>query len=232
MNRIIFEKLDQLGYQSNEAFKTLRTNIQFCGSDLKTIMLTSSIPNEGKSSVTFDLVRSMAENNKKVIFIDTDMRKSVIHGRYRVGMKVNGLSEYLSGQTELSDTIHETNVENMHIILAGQVPPNPAELLAGQRFQELLTNLRDQYDYVIIDTPPIGCVIDAAIVAEKCDGAMIVIESGSVSYKFVKNAKEQLEKSGCKILGAVLNKIKLEDSKQYGKYYGKYYGNYYAAENG
>ena len=226
MNRVIFEKLDEMKYQTNEVFKTLRTNIQFCGSDVKTIMMTSSIPNEGKSSVTFDLVRSMAQNNKQVIFIDTDMRKSVLYGRYRVSKKVTGLSEYLSGQTELEDTIHSTNIDNMDIVLAGQAPPNPAELLGGEKFQEMLTYLRNTYDYVVIDTPPIGCVIDAAIVAEKCDGAVIVIESGIVSHRFVQNAKEQIEKSGCKILGAVLNKIKIEDTKQYGTYYGKYYGKY------
>ena len=226
MNRITFKKLDEMDYQTNEAFKTLRTNIQFCGSDVKTIMMTSSIPNEGKSSVTFDLVRSMAQNNKQVIFIDTDMRKSVLYGRYRVSKKVTGLSEYLSGQTELEDTIHSTNIDNMDIVLAGQAPPNPAELLGGEKFQEMLTYLRNTYDYVVIDTPPIGCVIDAAIVAEKCDGAVIVIESGIVSHRFVQNAKEQIEKSGCKILGAVLNKIKIEDTKQYGTYYGKYYGKY------
>jgi len=220
-------KRNELDYRANEAYKTLRTNIQFCGDDIKVITFTSCTPNEGKSSVSFNLAISFAEVGKKVILIDADLRKSVLIGRYRVGEVEYGLTHYLSGQKELSDVVLHTDITNMDIIFSGSHCPNPAELLNHSRFNNMISKLREEYDYVIIDTPPLGSVIDSAIVAKISDGAVIVIEANAISYRFAQNVKEQLEKSNCKILGAVINKIPMEKNGYYGKYYGKYYSKYY-----
>ena len=159
--------------------------------------------------------------------IDTDIRKSVLVNRLGIDKPGKGLSEYLSGQCSLDECLYETNVENLHMILTGPVAPNPSELLGSDRFKKLIAKARETYDYVLIDCPPLGSVIDAAIVASAADGAILVIESDVISRRFALNIKQQLERSGCRILGAVLNKVEMEGKGYYGHYYGKYYKKYY-----
>ena len=226
MKKINFGKIDKLSYRSNESFKSLRTNIQFCGAGIKVILFTSCTPNEGKSNVSFNLAMSMAETGKKVLMIDADLRKSVLIGRYKVGAVDAGLTNYLAEQNTLEDILLQTDIENFDVIFAGPYAPNPAELLGGEIFQGMLEKLRGQYDYIFIDTPPLGSVIDAAIVATQADGAVLVIASHEISYRFAQSVKNQLEKSGCRILGAVLNKVVMQRKGYYGKYYGKYYDTY------
>lgn len=227
MQKINFEKIEALDFQSNEAFKTLRTNIQFCGEKVKVISFTSCLPNEGKSTMVFRLASSMGEAGKKVLMIDADIRKSVTVARYKTDKAAAGLSEYLTGQCRLEDCLCSTNLENMDIIFTGPVAPNPSELLGSSEFEELIAALRIKYDYIFIDCPPLGSIIDAAIVSTVSDGAVFVIEADVISYKFAQKVKQQLEKSGCKILGAVLNKVNMEGKGYYGKYYGRYYGRKY-----
>lgn len=224
-------------YRIKEAFKTLRSNIEFSGSDIRVIAITSCTPNEGKSSVAMEVAKSFAEAGSRTILIDADMRKSVLVGRYRTGAVRKGLSQSLIGRTVLEDAICETNVDNLYMIFAGPVPPNPSELLGDNLFEQMLQKLRENYDYIIIDTPPLGSVIDAAVVAKRCDGTVIVVENNTVSYRFVQKVKEQLDKTESRILGVVLNKVNLNSKGyygHYGRYYGKYYGQYYGnygAEN-
>lgn len=226
--KLTFEKLKKLDFVSNEAYKTLRTNITFCGEDVRVIAVTSSTPNEGKTNVTFNLARAFAEDNKRILFIDADIRKSVLEARLGADQEVKGLSHYLTGKAELKDIVYGTNVDHMDFIGTGPVAPNPSELLGNQKFQRLLEWARSEYQYVMIDCPPIGSVIDAAVVARQCDGAVYVIESEATSWRLAQRGKEQLEKTGCKILGAVLNKVEMSGKRYgYGKYYGKYYGRYY-----
>lgn len=229
MQQINLDGLRKLDYKSNEAYKSLRTNIRFCGSDVKVICITSSIPNEGKSNVSFQLAMSLAENGNRVLFLDADLRKSVMIGRYRPDTAVNGLTQYLTGQNELKEVIYKTNVEDMDIIFTGPIPPNPAELLGSTVFTEVLQQLRKVYDYIIIDSPPLGSVIDSAVIAEQCDGVVIVIEAGAISYKLVLKVKEQLHKGKVRILGVVLNKVntRLGEYKYYGRKYMKYQKEYY-----
>ena len=183
---------------------------------------------EGKSSVAFNLAKSMAEAGNKVVFVDTDLRKSVIAGRYKVSKATNGLSHYLCGQCKLEEVTYATNVPNLSMIFSGPVPPNPAELIGNRYFADMIAKLREENDYVIVDTPPLGSVIDSAIAAKVCDGAILVVAAKSTSYKFAQRVKEQLEKTGCRILGVVLNKVNMgERGGYYGKYYGKGYGSYY-----
>ena len=220
---INLDKITDLDFKTKEAYKTLRTNVQFCGNDVKIISLTSCVPNEGKSMVSFNLAISMAETGKKVLFIDADLRKSVLIGRYKINKAIKGLTQYLSGVEQLDDVRYSTNVKNMDLILSGPVPPNPAELLNNEKFTELLETARKEYDYVIIDTPPIGQVIDPAIVAQQTDGVIFLISQANISYKYAQKQIEQMRKSGCRILGAVLNKV---DPEEKGGYYGGYYGKY------
>lgn len=143
-------KTQKLDYSGAEAYKSLRTNLQFCGEDKKVIAITSCTPNEGKSSVTMNLAVSLADAGKKVLLIDADLRKSVLVGRTKVKESIKGLTHYLSKQAALIEVICATNVKNLHIVYAGPVPPNPAELLGGKHFRELLISLRKVYDLSLI----------------------------------------------------------------------------------
>lgn len=230
MQQIVLEKLNKLDYRSNEAYKTLRTNIQFCGSDVRLICFTSCLPDEGKSSVSFNLAVSIADTGKRVIYLDADLRRSATIGRYKPDQAVKGLTHFLSGLNPLEEILYETNIMNLDMIFTGPVPPNPAELLGSDLFIKLIRILREEYDYVIIDTPPLGSVIDSAIVAEHCDGVIMVIEANAIGYKLAQKVKKQLEKGNCRLLGAVLNKVQVKDNqyRYYGKKYKKYAKDYYS----
>ena len=235
MKQINFERIETLSSRSDEAYKTLRTNILFCSKETKVISFTSCLPNEGKSTVVFQLAVSMAEMGKKTLLIDADIRKSVLASRYQTDKKMQGLSEYLSDQCELGQCLYRSNIEHLDVIFTGKTAPNPSELLSSEKFKQLVAKLREDYDYILLDCPPLGSVIDAAIVSAAADGAVLVIEAENVSSKFAVGVKDQLEKSGCRILGVVLNKVEVKGKGyygyygKYGKYYHKYYGDYYGS---
>lgn len=222
-------KYQKLMYPVEEAYKSLRTNLFFCGREKKVIAITSCTPNEGKSTISLNLAMSLAEAKKKVILIDADLRNSTLMGKIHMLTEKDGLAYYLSGMTSYDELICTTDHEGLDMILTGGFPPNPAELLGESSFKTLLEKLRQKYDYVIVDTPPIGNVIDSAIIAEACDGLVMVVEANAISYRFAQRVKEQLEKTSCPILGVILNKVDPEE-QGYGKYgaYGKYgqYGRY------
>lgn len=227
--RLQFSKTSE-DYRVKEAFKTLRTNIEFSGEDVRVIAVTSCTPNEGKSSVAMEMAKAFAEAGNRTILIDADMRKSVLVGRYKTGAVRTGLVHCLVGRAKLEDVICKTNVKNFYIAFAGPVPPNPSELLGGPRFEAMIDTLKKVYKYIIIDTPPLGSVIDAAVVSKNCDGTVLVIENNAISNKFAQKVKEQLDKGGANILGVVLNKVDMSAKGyygHYGRYYGKYYGKYY-----
>ena len=194
-------------FYTQEAYKTLRTNLMFCGRDIQIIAVTSHWENEGKTTVVLNLARSLSELGKRVLVIDADMRKSVMAGRHTKAKNPAGLSEILTGLVKLSDGLYATQYENLHIIFSGKYPPNPVELLGGKYFPMLLDETRKVYDYVLIDTPPLGQVIDAAVLAPFCDGTLLVMESHLIRQKHAKAVINQLEKSGSKILGVVRNNI-------------------------
>lgn len=207
----------------DEAMKTLRTNIQFSGADIRTIMMTSTEPNEGKSEITFHTALSFANTGKRVLLIDADIHKSVLTTRYHLDQEVDGLSQYLTGQKRAEEVIYGTNVENFDILFSGPYAPNPAELFESSLMRELLEEAAKHYDYVLVDTPPVGSLIEGAIIAQYCDGAILVIKSGAISYKRVQRVKRQVEKSGCRMLGAVLNMVNTSKGSYYNSYY---YGDY------
>ena len=217
-----------------EAIKTLRTNLQFAGRGIQVILVTSCYPNEGKSDIAFQLAREIGYMGRKVLFLDADMRKSMLVSRYRIKEKgITGLSHYLCGQADAEYLTYQTNFENLDIIFAGRSVPNPSELLEDEAMGALVQSLRTKYDYIIVDVSPLLSVSDAMIMAKWCDGTMIVVESNRVSYKALQRTKKMLEQTHCKILGAVLNKVDLAQDTYYSKYYGHYgyyknygYGNY------
>lgn len=214
----------KIGYAGEEAYKSLRTNLIFCGEDKNVIAITSCMPGEGKSSVSLNLSISLAEAGNKVLLVEADLRKPVLMGRLLSEQKIKGLAYYLSGQAELDEIICGTNHDGLQLIVAGHIPPNPTELLGSEAFANMITELRSKYDYIILDTPPLGSTIDCAVMAKVCDGTVMIIEAGAVSYRFAREVVTQLKKTKCPILGVVLNKVSQESLRAYGRY--QYYNVY------
>lgn len=219
----------QMVKSMEEYYNSIRTNIQFSGRDLKVITLTSAQSGEGKSTTSVNLAISFARAGFRTLLIDADTRNSVMSGTFKSKERYQGLTSFLSGNAELSDIICDTNIDNLMIIPAGQVPPNPTSLIQNDNFKAMIEIVRGLYDYVIIDTPPLGLVIDAAILAHYSDASLLVVKAGADKRRTVTKLKEQLEQSGSVFLGVILNKYDIHLDK-YGSYgsYGGYgsYGNY------
>ena len=226
MEQITIKLLGVGNYFVQEATKALRTNVQFCGQNMKVITLTSCRENEGKSTIVLQLAASLADLGKKVLVIDADLRKSVMAGRNTSARRPAGLSEVLTGMVKLKDCLCEVKNTTLHILFAGQYPPNPVELLSGEFFDALLEEARKVYDYVLIDTPPLGPVIDAAVIAPKSDGTILVMDTGCVRYSQAREVVDQLQKSGSKILGTVVNNAR-KSGRGYYKYSYRYKGSRY-----
>ncbi len=223
------ERLDMNIVQCNsfnlaEAYKVIRSNIMFLGSDIKAIVFTSSIANEGKSTVSWHIANSLAESGKNVVYVDADMRKSTFMARHRVTSNPNGLSHFLSDQAILNDVIYSTEVPNLYVIPAGPTPPNPAELLSKKMFKDAIAVLKGSFDYIIIDAPPITATTDPAVIASVCDGSIMVIGAKKTAAKIVRECIDQLKRTGKPVLGSILNMV---DYKYFSYGYEKYYGKYY-----
>ena len=226
MKKVTMNLPEVKDYRLTEALNQLKTNLAFCGKDIKVITITSSVQNEGKSSVAFDLSKTMAEGGKKILMVDADLRKSVLAAKYHIQGIDKGLSHYLTGQAEIEDIIYETETEGFYLSVAGPLSPDPTSLLDSDQFQKFIDKVREDYDYVIIDAPPLGVVIDAAIIGKYCDGAVLVIEQGVIKRKVVQDVIKQLKRGKVRILGAVLNKVD-ERIGAYGAYDYKYSYSYY-----
>lgn len=207
----------------SEAYRSLRTNIDFSSVDDATqvIMVTSSGPEEGKSTVVGNLAVTYAQDERRVLLIDADMRKPTGHRTFQLSNRF-GLSSFLSRQSNLEDVIQETEVPNLYVITAGPIPPNPAEMLNSNSMTRLMEQLRQQFDMILIDTPPILAVTDAQLLASKSDGVLLVINSGKVKKDIAIKAKENLMRVNARMLGVVLNNVKRKTSEEYYYYY---YGN-------
>ncbi len=213
-------------YRMTEGLNQLKTNLAFCGKDIKVITMTSSVPKEGKSSVSFSLAKTLAESGKKILMVDADLRKSVMAAKYHIQGIDKGLSHYLTGQAEIEDIIYETEVDGFYLAVAGPLTPDPTTLLDSDAFKQFISKAREDFDYVIIDAPPLGVVIDAVIIGKYSDGALLVIEQGVIKRKVVQDVIKQLKKGEVRILGAVLNKVD-ERIGAYGNYEYKYSYSYY-----
>ncbi|KJU94457.1 tyrosine-protein kinase [Streptococcus infantis] len=216
------QKLNSLK-KAEEYYNALRTNIQLSGNNLKVIAVTSVDPSEGKSTTSTNIAWAFAHAGYKTLLIDADIRNSVMSGVFKSREKITGLTDYLAGTQDLSHGLCETDVENLFVVQSGAVSPNPTALLQSANFERMIETLRKYFDYIIVDTAPIGVVIDAAIIVQKCDASVLVAEAGVAKRREVQKAKSQLEHTGKPFLGVVLNKFDVQREK-YGSYGG--YGNY------
>ena len=211
-------------FEFAEAYKALRTNFNFAvhnGQDRK-ILITSAIPNEGKSSVAINLALSLVQSGKRVLLVDADLRNPSLHRYLNVKRDAErGLSVALMGNVTMEDSIIET-VLGMDVIPGGPIPPNPAELVGSKTMGELLDAALENYDYVICDAPPVGLVTDAAALSALCDGVLFVVRQKETKKNMVYSAVHRLKSVDAKILGVILNHYDMADApeKDYSYYNG------------
>lgn len=198
----------------SESFRILRTNLQYSSLDKKhkVIVITSSNPGEGKTTIASNLALTLAEEEKKVILIDCDLRRPYIHRIFKIS-NANGLSQVLLGAKNL-DTASTKYKENLSILTSGYIPPNPAEMLASEKMSKLLYKLREEFDYIILDTPPVLLVTDSQILSTKADGTILVVRSEKTKKVEVKDSIGLLKKVNANIIGTVLNCINGSKNKQ------------------
>ena len=205
----------------SEQFKTIRTNINFSmpDEDLRTIVITSTTPGEGKSTSSSNIAVVFAQSGKKVLLIDGDMRKPTVHYTFKL-KNVRGLSNLLTRQYDVEEVVQNTEIDGLSVITSGPIPPNPAELLASQTMDRLIEGLLEQYDFIIFDAPPVLSVTDAQIMANKCDGTILVVQTAKTEKDNILKAKEVLVASKANMIGVILNRYVLEKDHYYYQYYG------------
>lgn len=209
----------------SEAYRTLRSNIKFTSLDrpIRTLLVTSPTAGEGKSTTISNIAISMAMNGMRVILMDTDLRRPTVHRVFGASNE-KGLTNILVDEMSADQVIQNTEVQNLQIITSGPIPPNPAEILESTRMQQLITSLRDRCDILLLDSPPVVVVTDAAVLGSTLDGVVLVVESGKVPRQVAKRALELLQNGKSKVLGVVVNKVNVEHEGGYYYYYTRYYG--------
>ncbi len=230
MKKLTINRFPPLSYACGEAVNTLCTNLSFSGVNIRKIMITSCHPSEGKSFVSMNVMRTIAKLGKTVAFVDADLRRSMISSKYDLLFadpeRKWGLAHLLAGKVGAEDVIYQTNIPGAYMLPAGREVSNPLPLLNSARFGQVLDELAQRVDYVIVDAPPLGTVIDGAQIAKSCDGTLIVVNYNSVRRQELIDIREQMEQTGCPILGTVLNMVEYDNylSKKY--YYKSYYHSY------
>ena len=207
----------------SEQYRAIRTNIEYSNVDqnTKTILVTSSDKNEGKTTTVSNLAVSFANLNKKVLIIDCDLRNPSIHKMFKLN-NIYGLTDILAKDRAVDKCIQETELGNLYVLTSGAIPPNPAEILSSEKMKNLIEDLKNIYDYIFIDTPPIGLVTDAGVLSSFTDGVVLVVKSESVEKKYLEETKKKLDAVDARILGAILNSYKSEQKDyNYYSYYGK-----------
>ncbi|WP_276788529.1 CpsD/CapB family tyrosine-protein kinase [Veillonella magna] len=204
----------------SEGYRAIRINLQFAGADktLQVVGVTSSSPGEGKSTTVANLAIVMAQDNKKVLLIDCDLRKPTQHKKFEI--EQDGLTNSLVRGKALDALVQHDVFPNLDILASGPIPPNPSELLGSHKMAEVIAWAREHYDYVLIDLPPILAVADAAVIGNMVDGVLMVVASGSMTPNEAMDAKKRLQQAGVTILGVILNKM--PQQRRYG-YYQYYY---------
>ncbi|WP_298827179.1 CpsD/CapB family tyrosine-protein kinase [uncultured Planococcus sp.] len=206
----------------SEQFRTLRTNIHFSSpdGDIRSLAITSASHSEGKSTTASNLAIVFAQEGKRVLFIDADMRKPTMHHTFKI-TNTRGLSNVLSRQIALKVAIQSAEIENLDLLPCGPIPPNPAELLSSHNMDILFEQALDVYDLLIFDTPPVLSVADSVILANKCEGTILVVDSGRTEKEHAIKAKEAINASTkARLLGAVINNVKVQKDAAYAQYYG------------
>lgn len=214
-----------------EAFKTVRTNVLFSSAQegMRSLVITSAGPGEGKSLVASNLAIAMAQASQRVLLIDADMRRPRVHEIFG-GDQEPGLSNVLAGNAKTSEAIRKSTIPGLWLMHAGHIPPNPAELLASRRYSDFMTSLGAHFDWVLLDTPPVMVVADSSIVANQASGVLFVVGADSTSRQAARTAVEQLDGASAHMIGAVLNKVDLvRNPYYYSSYYRKDYARYYVS---
>lgn len=216
MNGGIFEVNENVSNPAEEAYRVLRTNIQFCarGKEMKTIAIVSSGHMEGKTTTTINLAISIAKSGFKTLLIDADMRKPVKYKHFGGKMEL-GLADIVSGKISFEDSMMQTNIDNLYILTSGTKPTYPTEFLNSSVLDEILIKAKGEYDIVVIDTPAMGSYIDGAVIASKADGVLILAKWKSTYYRSLQRVKKQLEKVNANVLGVILNNINKREYKDY-----------------
>lgn len=203
-----------------ENFRSIRTNIQYSMIDkqFKTMMITSSAESEGKSTICVNLASVMADNNKKILVIDADMRRPTLKKTFNLNSSIGLTSILTNEELDVLDSIQYSKESNLYLLSSGPIPPNPSELLASNKMRDLVEKLKDIFDYIIVDTPPVLAVTDAQIVADLVDGAIFVIREGVAEKQAVKKSIELLEITGVNIIGTIFNGADISKNKTYTDY--------------
>lgn len=236
MKQLKIGRFPALDYACSEALNTLCTNLSYCGREVRSILFTSRYEQEGKSGIAMNVMRTLAGYGKRVLLVDADLRCSTLARRYRFtyAQRENaGLAQHLAGMCELQDVVYRTNLPGAFILPAGHEVLNSMQLLASYRYGEMMDVLRDEFDIVLVDSPPAGLIVDAIEIARYCDGAVIVVEYNRGRVQDVADVAANLAKTGCKVLGAVMNGVNLKSfrnrkyyyrSERYSAYYHHYGG--------
>ncbi len=230
MSSLTFERFPTLSYAGGEALNTLCTNLSFSGENVKKIMVTSCRAAEGKSFLSMNIMRTMAKFGKTVALVDADLRRSMISSQY--GLRFDepgdhmGLAHVLAGMADMQNVVYSTNIDGAWMVPVGREVSNPLPLLNSPRMGELLNYLASAVDYVIVDAPPVGTVIDGAEIAKSCDGTLLAVTYNLVRRQELIEVKNQLEQTGCPILGTVLNQVEVDNYLNRKYYYKSYYSDY------
>ena len=226
----------QLDYQGTEANNTICTNLSFSGINKKVILFTSCNANDGKTFTVLHIAENLVSRGNRVCIVDADLRRSVLirNAQIQTDAPWKGLAHYLAGYNEIQDVVYKTDIEGLYLIPIGQTVVNPLQLFDTEEFNELISLLRKEFDWILIDSPPVGLVVDAAVIAAKCDGYVLIISYNSTRRNELNEARGQMEKSGCPALGCIVNKVTINSisAKHYynKNYYTKYYSKYYRDE--
>lgn len=237
MNTLEITHLPNLDYACNEAMNTLATNLFYCGDNIKTVMLTSRYAGEGKSFLSMNLMRTLASLGKKVALVDTDLRRSRLVPHFGVKFKNShskGLAHYLAGLGELDEIIYETDIPNAYIIPVGREVKSSLQLLSSSRMQPMMEALKQEFDIVLVDTPPVGMIVDALEIAKHCTGALLVVSANRGRKRDIAEVTRQINQTGCPVIGAVMNNVEFNAFTNRRYYYKseRYSSYYYYGENG
>ena len=237
MKTLSIKRFPELGYAGTEAINTLCTNLTFTGTKYKKIMITSVMSSEGKTFLSMQVLRTLSELGKRVVLVDADLRRSTIDATFRLlyqDKEKLGISHYLAKKCELEDVIYTTDLRRAFYVPVGYAVNNSLALLNSPRFSMLLEQISPNVDYIIVDAPPVGMIVDALEIAKSCDGALIATSYNQVRRKDLLDARYQIEKTGCDVLGVAINNVppKVYNSKNYqGRgYYKGYYSQYVKSE--
>jgi capsular exopolysaccharide synthesis family protein len=198
----------------SEAYRTLRTNLDFSSLDkpIKTMLVTSAGPEEGKSTVLANLAVTTAQAGRRVILVDCDLRRPTLHNIFNLKNDVGLTTMVVDDAAMESPPLRDTGVEGLQLVSSGPLPPNPSELLGSRRMEEIIAALLERADVVLFDAPPVVAVTDAAVLATKVDGVLLVVNAGGTKRDYARTAKARLEKVNANLLGAVLNNVRFDVS--------------------